>query len=172
MSGTWRVHDVSQDDVSTSRFELCEASATKHYEGICEISVNLFVLDSCTIEAHVMNHGTPSLAYVVRERAKWNADTCQLAVMGLRPWPVLKQHKNSADTSDTLAIDSLAHSMATLRGSLVTEIRGHSIAYLTDFILDEEAVAAFLVHWRNAARSYAKHSIEIQTALLLCETSI
>lgn len=141
MSGTWRVHDVSQFGVSTSRFELCEAFATKHDEGICERNVNLVDLETCTIEAHVMNHGTPSLAYVVREKAKSNVDTSRLAALGLRPGPWLKQLKNNADTSNTLVIDGVAHSMATLRESLVTETPGDSIAYLTDFILDEEAVA-------------------------------
>jgi len=43
MSGTWRVHDVSQDEVSTSRFELCEAFTTKHDEGNCERNVILAV---------------------------------------------------------------------------------------------------------------------------------
>lgn len=175
MSGTWRVHDVSQDDVSTSRFELCEAFTTKHDEGICERNVNLVVLDSCTIEAHVMNHGTPSLAYVIREKAKSNVDTSRLAAMGLRPGPWLKQLKNSADPSDTLVIDGITHSMATLRESLVTETPGDSIAYLTDFILDEEAVARLsnILHkcgtvvceaqYRNSDRALALRNFHMTT---------
>ena len=141
MSGTWRVHDVSQTGVSTSRFELCEAFATKHDEGTSERNVNLVDLGTCTVEAHVMHHGTPSLAYVVREKVRSNVDTNRLAALGLRPGPWLKQLKDKSDMPDTLVIDGVAHSTGTLRESLVTETPGDTIAYLTDFILDEAAIA-------------------------------
>jgi ribonuclease Z len=178
MSGTWRVHDVSQSDVSTSRFELSEAFATKHDEGICETEFTLVDLETCTIEAHVMDHGTPSLAYVVREKTKSNVDASRLAALSLRPGPWLKQLKNSADTSDTLVIDGTAHSMATLRDSLVTETPGDSIAYLTDFILDADAVARLSrilqncgtvvceAQYRNADRALALRNFHMTTGLV------
>jgi ribonuclease Z len=141
MSGTWFVHDVGPTGVSTSRFELCEAFATTHDEGTSKRDTQLVDLGTCTVEAHVMNHGTPSLAYVVREKARSNVDISRLAALNLRPGPWLKQLKDNADRSDRLVIDGVPHSMETLRESLVTETPGDSIAYLTDFILDEAAVA-------------------------------
>lgn len=141
MTGTWWVHDVSEKEVSTSRFELCEAFAHKHEEGKVEIDSQLVDLGTCTVEAHVMNHGCPSLAYVVREKPRSNVDTLRLAHLGLRPGPWLKQLKDNSGLNDELVIDGVQHSIRSLRQSLVTETQGDSIAYLTDFILDEAAIA-------------------------------
>ncbi|MBS0201986.1 MAG: ribonuclease Z [Planctomycetes bacterium] len=175
MSGTWLVHDVSHTDVSTSRFELCEAFAIKHDEGTSERNAQLVDLGTCTVDVHVMNHGTPSLAYVVREKARSNVDTSQLAVLGLRPGPWLKQLKDNADRSDDVVIDGVPHSMATLRESLVTETPGDSIAYLTDFILDEAAVSYLSktlqncgtvvceAQYRNADRELALRNFHMTT---------
>lgn len=141
MAGTWFVHDVSEVAVVTSRFELCEAFAFKHDESTCSVSSQLVDLGTCTVEAHVMNHGTPSLAYVVREKARSNVDTSRLAAMGLRPGSWLKQLKDSANSSEQIVIDDVSHSRSKLREALVSETPGDSIAYLTDFILDESAIA-------------------------------
>ncbi len=141
MSGTWRVHDVSRSDFSTSRFELCEAFSRRHDEGTTERNSLLIDLGTCTVEAHLMNHGTPSVAYVVREKARSNVDTSRLAMLGLRPGPWLKQLKDNADTTDRMVIDGVSHSRATLRESLISETPGDSIAYLTDFLLDDAAIA-------------------------------
>ncbi len=65
--------------------------------------------------------------------------------------------------------------MATLRESLVTETPGDSIAYLTDFILDEEAVARLsnILHkcgtvvceaqYRNSDRALALRNFHMTT---------
>lgn len=140
MRGTWFVHDVSPTGVSTSRFELCEAFAKRHNAGTSENDPYLVDLGTCTVEAHVMNHGTPSLAYVVREKPRSNVDTKRLAAMGLRPGPWLKQLKDGANEPEEVIIDGKPHSMAALRDALVVETPGESIAYLTDFLLDEAAI--------------------------------
>lgn len=139
MSGTWHVHDVTETNVSTSRFELCEAFANRYVEASTPRSVKLVDLGACTVEAHQMNHGTPTIAYVVREKSKSNIDTSRLAALGLRPGAWLKQLKEDSDTSESLEIDGRLHSRAALRESLMTNTPGDSIAYLTDFILDESA---------------------------------
>lgn len=145
MSGTWFVHEVSESGVSTSRFELSEAFAVKHDEGTCGFFTQLVDLATCTVEAHVMNHGTPSLAYVVREKTRSNVDTKRLAAMGLRPGSWLKQLKDHAESSDLIVIDGISHSVSDLRAALVAETPGESIAYLTDFILDGPAIAHLCV---------------------------
>lgn len=175
MSGTWFVHDVSPTGVSTSRFELCEAFATRHDEGASKIVAQLVDLGTCTVEAHLMNHGTPSLAYVVREKAKLNIDVSRLAAFGLRPGPWLQKLKENAEGSDQLVIDGVTHSRTTLRESLVAETPGDSIAYLTDFILDEPAFAHLSktlqgcgtviceAQYRNADRDLALRNFHMTT---------
>jgi ribonuclease Z len=47
----------------------------------------LLDLGSATVEALQMNHGTPTLAWIVREKTKTNIDITRLASLGLRPGP-------------------------------------------------------------------------------------
>lgn len=144
-------------------------------KGASKIVAQLVDLGTCTVEAHLMNHGTPSLAYVVREKAKLNIDVSRLAAFGLRPGPWLQKLKENAEGSDQLVIDGVTHSRTTLRESLVAETPGDSIAYLTDFILDEPAFAHLSktlqgcgtviceAQYRNADRDLALRNFHMTT---------
>jgi ribonuclease Z len=144
MSATWRVSDVHPDEIRTARFELHEAFATAHDEGV-EPRVRE-VWEICqgigfTVEAVTMDHRTPTLAYVVREKTRRNIDNSRLAALGLRPGPWLKEFKEShGRDEETLTIDGATHSLEELRRALMTETPGDSIAYLTDFLLDEPSI--------------------------------
>jgi ribonuclease Z len=92
------------------------------------------------VEAFTMDHRTPTLAYIVREKARRNVDTSRLASLGLRPGPWLKQLKESSSGSDSIVIGGITRSMEELRRELVVETPGDSVAYLTDFLLDESAM--------------------------------
>lgn len=178
MSGTWRVHDVAGNDVATSRFELREAFAAKHDEGASRAGATLLDLGPCTVEAHVMNHGTPTLAYVVREKPKANIDTGRLPALGLRPGAWLKQLKDETDPRETLLIDGVEHSKSALRESLVQITPGDSIAYLTDFLLDEQTIAHLSTvlqgcgtiiceaQYRNADQELALRNFHMTTGLV------
>jgi ribonuclease Z len=89
------------------------------------------------VEAVTLDHRTPTLAYVVREKPRRNIDPSRLAALGLRPGPWLKQLKDFSSPSDCVVIEGVPHAMAELRQALVVETPGDSLAYLTDFLLDE-----------------------------------
>jgi ribonuclease Z len=140
MSGTWYVHEVTPSEVRTSRFELQEAFAMKHDGGIRSHDTQILDLGHCTIETQEMDHGTPSLAYVVREKPRSNVDISLLAKLGLKPGPWLKQLKDELTDCDTIFLSGQTYSLEFLRQSLLTETPGDSIAYLTDFLLDDAAL--------------------------------
>jgi ribonuclease Z len=140
MSATWLSSDIHPGQVRTSRFELREAFAVAHDEGMRTYQGSLLEGAGYVVEAVTMDHRTPSLAYVIREKARRNIDTSRLASLGLRPGPWLKQLKESSGTSDCALIDGVTHSMEELRKALVVETPGESLAYLTDFLLDEPAM--------------------------------
>jgi ribonuclease Z len=87
-----------------------------------------------------MDHRTPTLAYVVREKARRNIDTSRMASLGLRPGPWLKQLKESSAVSGQVVSAAGTHSLEDLRRILIIETPGEAIAYLTDFLLDESAI--------------------------------
>jgi ribonuclease Z len=140
MSAAWLVSDIHPTQIRTSRFELREAFAVAHegetqpYERVALEGAGF------TVEAITMDHRTPTMAYIVREKARRNIDTSRLASLGLRPGPWLKQLKESTGGSASLVIDGVAHNADDLREKLLVETPGDSIAYLTDFLLDEAAI--------------------------------
>lgn len=140
MSATWLVSDVYPDRIQTTRFELQEAFAVAYDEGVKPNEGNLADGAGYTVEAVTMDHRTPTLAYIIREKSRRNYDTTRLASLGLRPGPWLKQLKDSTDPAGSLVIDGATHSAAELRDKLLVETPGESLAYLTDFLLDEPAI--------------------------------
>lgn len=140
MSGTWHVSDVYPSEIRTSRFELREGFSTRHDESIEAYERVIFDGGTFVVEAMTMDHRTPSLAYVVREKPRKNVDISRLAALGLRPGPWLKQLKEAPNNRATVVVDGVQCSLEELRSKLIVETPGDSIAYLTDFLLDEPAV--------------------------------
>lgn len=140
MSGTWQVADIHPQRIHWSRFELWEAFAVAHDEGAEPWDRTLRRGTGAVVEAITMDHWTPSLAYVVREKPRRNIDTARLAPLGLRPGPWLKQLKEAPDPAATVVINGVPRSAGELWDRLIVETPGDSIAYLTDFLLDETAM--------------------------------
>jgi ribonuclease Z len=140
MSATWFVSDIDPAQIRTSRFELREAFSVAHDEGVQPHEGTLLEGAGFHVQAITMDHRTPTLAYIIREKARQNIDTSRLASLNLRPGPWLKQLKESATTSGHMVIDGVTHSMNELRKALLVETPGESVAYLTDFLLDELAI--------------------------------
>jgi ribonuclease Z len=139
--GVWRVHEVYPDRVETARFDADEAFATLHGEETYGRAGRL-ILDepAYTVEAFQMNHQTPSLAYVVREQPRLNIDERRLADLGLAPGVWLRQLKAwTPENGAEITIAGASHEVEKLRDALLVETPGESLAYLTDFLLDEPA---------------------------------
>jgi ribonuclease Z len=87
-----------------------------------------------------MDHGTPSVAYVVRETPRINVDPARLAATGLRPGPWLQRVRGPrADEAEMVLVEGVPRRVRELQNALVTVTPGDSVAYLTDFLLDDNA---------------------------------
>jgi ribonuclease Z len=149
--GMWYVHDIHPDAVRRARFAEAEAFAVAHPDGtLPHDDAPLLEDPAYTIRALEMDHHTPSMAYVVREKPRLNVDAGRLAALELPPGPWLKQLKEPlSDEASDVQIAGARHEWAELRRALLTETRGDSIAYLTDFLLDEAARARLAVALRG-----------------------
>ncbi|EDY19192.1 ribonuclease Z [Chthoniobacter flavus Ellin428] len=140
LSASWLVSDIHPGEIRTTGFEAREAFAISHDRGTQPYDRIILEGAGYSMEAITMDHRTPTLAYVVREKPRRNIDTSRLASLGLRPGAWLKELKDSANSSDSVVVDGVARSKEELRKELLVETPGDSIAYLTDFVLDEPAI--------------------------------
>jgi ribonuclease Z len=139
MARSWLVSDVHPGEIRTTRFELQEAFTVAHEEGARPYEETILEGEGFVVAALTMEHRTPTLAYLVREKPRVNIDTTRLVRLGLRPGPWLKELKDLASGPD-LVIGGKTYSREELRKELIVETAGDTIAYLTDFLLDESAM--------------------------------
>jgi ribonuclease Z len=139
---TWRVHDLHPGRIRTRRFELAEAFALAHDEGDRPWDRTFLEGPGYTVEVMLMDHGTPSAAYVVRETPRVNVDPGRLAALGLRPGPWLQRVRGPrAGEEETVVVEGVARRLRELQDALAAVTPGGSAAYLTDFLLDDAAAA-------------------------------
>lgn len=137
---SWHVHEIHPGEVRSIAFELREAFRESHEEGSRPWNKVAFEGAGFTVESHLMDHGTPSVAYVVREPDRVNVDVEKLAASGLGQGAWLKQLRGPrASDGATVDIGGVPHSLAALQEQLLITTAGDSIAYLTDFRMDEKA---------------------------------
>ena len=94
-----------------------------------------------TVRAFHMDHLTPSLAYLVEEKPRLNINTAELAARGLPGGSWLQRLKDEALGNEVgLELQGVSYKLGDLREGLLERSPGASVAYLTDFLLDEEAM--------------------------------
>jgi len=158
LEGSWLVTDIGTDAIRTSRHELHEGFTIAHDAGTEPFGGTILETDGCRIEARHLDHRTASMAYLVREPAHRNVDAERLAAAGLRPGAWTKALKSPSAPGATIDVDGRTLSLDHLRRDLVRETPGESIAYLTDFRLDDTSLDA-LAAWLSG------------TTTLVCESS-
>ncbi|MDZ7703269.1 MAG: MBL fold metallo-hydrolase [Trueperaceae bacterium] len=135
--GEWVVHDVAPTEVRGRRFLLREAFARAHDAGTRDFDGVIVDTKELSVEARLMDHLTPSLAFVVREKPRLNVDKAALQRSGL-PAGGWLEHLKDANVS-TVRIGDRDYDAAPLRRDLLRSRRGEAVAYLTDFLLDDRA---------------------------------
>lgn len=146
MPGTWRLHNVLADRIATSRIENSEHFSVAHDEGSALRTVEILSTQDYSVEAVLLNHHGPSVAYLVREKGRMNLDTSRLPGLGLKPGAWVRKLKEATDDQEVLSIEGKDYRVEELRKELLVETPGDSIAYVTDFLLDA-ATHEVLVQW-------------------------
>lgn len=114
-------------------FKVERALEEKPFEGL------IFQGEGFDVFACPLNHGTVSLGYVVREPDRQNIDLQALSKLGLKPGPWLKAIKDQTIADDRLVETNAGKQLAgELRRQLLVTQTGDSIAYLTDFLLENQ----------------------------------
>lgn len=154
LRGTWLVHDVSEGEIQTFRFEAHEAFAVMHDEGTQDHAGLILQTPQISVQALMLKHHGPSLGYLLREPTRLKVNTAALAESGLKGGLWLAQLK--AGATGALDIAGVLHDAAALRAQLLYMEQGKSAAYLTDFLLDESELARLAPLLRDIQTLYAE----------------
>jgi ribonuclease Z len=132
--GEWLVSEIGPGWVRSARYLAREAFRIAHAEPErARRDRVIFEGDGFLVEAVLLDHGTPSVGYVVREHARVNVDTDRLAARGLTPGPWLQRVRAlSAAPGETVTVNGVEYQLALLQDELLFVTLGSSIAYLTD----------------------------------------
>jgi ribonuclease Z len=142
LPGEFRITDVEPDRLVTTRLLTTEAFESAHPAGEVPFAGVVHTAEGFRVHARIMDHGIPCLAYAVREDARQNIDLKAVAAMGLAPGRWMQPLKDPARSDDeVIAIQEMTHRLGDLRARLLVSTPGASIAYLTDFGLDETAAS-------------------------------
>jgi ribonuclease Z len=140
LASQWDVHDLYPDRIEATRYLANEAFSQAHPLPARPSTEVIIDTPEYSIQAYQMDHLIPSMAYLVREKPRLNVDTARLASLGLRPGAWLNALKTpQANEAPAVEIDGASYPLADLRQELLTETPGQSLAYLTDFILNQPA---------------------------------
>jgi ribonuclease Z len=175
--GEFVVTDIHPDRLESFGFLARERFTVAHSRGEQPFTGTVTDNPDFSVAACLMDHGTPSAAYCVREKPRSNIDTGILAQLGLPPGAWLKRVKDpAADPHDEVQVGGTAYRIGDLRQRLLITTPGESIAYLTDFRLDtssEERLVEMLQgcttivcenNFRNAEQELAERTFHMVSA--------
>ncbi len=179
--GEFVVTDIHPDRLVSTGFLARERFAVAHGRGEQALSGTVIDHGDFSVDVCMLDHGTPSAAYCVREKPRVNIDTAVLARLGLTPGAWLKRIKDpAADPHEEVQVGGELFRLGELRERLLVTTPGGSIAYLTDFRLDavsEERLVAMLQgcqtivcenNFRDAEREAAERTFHMVSADVAC----
>ena len=139
--GTWRVNEVADDEVRSARFLAPEAFDIAHFDEPRPTPHYLVDTAVYEVECRKLDHGTPSLGYLVREKERPRVRKPVLTEHGSSPgaWLGVLTDRSISD-DQLLEVNGTQHRVGVLRDQMVEWLPGQSIAILTDFSLEDSGL--------------------------------
>jgi ribonuclease Z len=135
----WHIHAIHPDRIERTYADLGDGFTRLHVNKALPFNGILLDEPAFVIEAIHLDHGIPTIGYILREKPHVNVDPVALAGLGLEPGPWLQAIKRPpAAYEPPVEVGGRSFRPEDLRKELLRETPGDSIAYLTDFLLTEE----------------------------------
>ena len=138
--GNWFITDINNNSQIQFYIKFPDAFLNKNMVGKKGIKENLFENKNFVINSIRLNHIIPSIGYILTENPLHNIDPEKLEQLNLPHGSWLEKIKDlSIEDSTNIEIEGREFSVGKLRKDILETTKGESIAYLTDFILDESS---------------------------------
>ncbi|ULH15207.1 MBL fold metallo-hydrolase [Deinococcus sp. KNUC1210] len=136
LRGVWHVHELDGPRVRSARFEAREGFQTAHDAGERPLTAGLFLQTTeVEVRALTLSHHGVSLGYLLNEPARLAVSKEALRALGLKGGPWLNDLKTGQ--AATVTVNGTELEAEELRANLLKPVPGDSLAYLSDFLLDE-----------------------------------
>jgi ribonuclease Z len=137
------VNEIVGKEVICWHFFSSEAFKIPHKADIKPFNKILVETKHYKVEAALLNHQIPSVAYRVSEKIVLSINKQKMKEMNIESSPLLGLiKKEDQSTEEEIREKGLMDKVQDLRGKLLTQKPGDSIGYLTDFIYDQETEKA------------------------------
>lgn len=137
LSGEIHVASLDGDEVHTATYHVQDGFQQPRKRRSEPFTGVIYRSDAFEVVAVPLPHGTTSLGYIVREFDKKNVDMHALEAKGMKPGPWLQAVKDAhRPDAETIETQDGMKTLGELRDAILVTQAGDSIAYLTDFYLD------------------------------------
>ncbi len=139
--GKWIISGIEHEKISSKTLYAHEEFKTVHSSTSDPRNETIYSNRDYTLQSTILSHRTPSIAYRITETPDFIIDKTRMNEAGLSPGPWASKVKDlTIQPEQILTIEGKKHSVGELRDILLKQQRGQSVAYATDYILEEESV--------------------------------
>lgn len=168
LQASWIIRDIHPNEVSSARMELDEAFENLYDHGANQTEGAILGAPSFTVQAKLMDHGTPCVAYVIREKPREKVGSTRMLELGLTGGKWLGEVKGDTPDEKEIILANQKFTLGFLRKELLRMVRGNSIAYLTDFFPDGDAITGLAPLIKNCQTlvcesQYRNQDLELAT---------
>ena len=147
--GEWIVNEISSDTVHSGSYFAAEAFSVRHKETNNVFRNIVYSSPGFEVEALILDHGTPSIGYVVREADRSNILMEPIAKLGLKPGSWMQQIKDPFAKGTVNLPSGGSITLEDVRSQCTVVTPGESFAYLTDFMLTPDTIGPIADRIRN-----------------------
>jgi ribonuclease Z len=168
--GEWLVTEIDAQELRSVRLRSDDGFANREHLACLPRQGPIYCEDQFAVSAVQLDHGTPSMGYLLREADRTNVAAGRLAELDLKEGSWIKQLKDLQGVSDEapIVVGGRSYRAGELRALLLDTCHGDSIAYLTDFRLgageEEDHVVRFLEGCRTLVCENNYRDLEVELA--------
>jgi ribonuclease Z len=134
----WHIHAIHPDSIERTYADLADGFTQLHLNRTLPFQGTLLDEPEFCLEAVPLDHGIVSIGYVLREKPRLNVDVDGLGALGVEPGPWLQTIKRPPVPHEPpVVIGGKTFGADELRGRLLRETPGESIAYLSDMLMTD-----------------------------------
>ncbi len=151
--GEYQVTAILPEQLTTALMRTRESFSQVHRSPPQPWSRRIYQREGYDLEAMILDHGTPSIAYQIREWPHRHVNVQRMQQLGLSEGHWLRLLKDASVHRDQ-SIELQGHNwtVGELQRELLVETPGDRIAYLTDFCLDERSEQQ-LIDWLEGCQT-------------------